>query len=369
MRGLRKFILLMSIPFCLVSGSLFAEPLLNGVATHQELGQDVFIGALYSESLSDNADTLFNVNQPMRIELKIVAEEGISARKFTRLWIEGMAINQRQDVLTAQADNVVLFDQLFKNRLIKNDHIALKNIPQKGVVIDVNGVHLGTIQNNDFFKLLLSTWIGRVPLSSGFRDGLLKVGNVDNALRSRFEQIAPSSSRKQAVAQWNAVASSSIASSASSKAQSSVAIIAAAPIPKPLPIEAPRLEIPIIASSSASSAPPVEEDEDEGPALTAQTLLARQFYISDVLQRVNGVIRYPSRALERKQEGSIRLLVVLNRAGDVLSTTYLEESRHTILNREAKDAIYRAAPFPVFPEAIPGSRLELSIPLRFVLPR
>ena len=44
-----------------------AEPLLNGLALHQELGNEQFIGALYSETLTDDADTLINSNSAMRM--------------------------------------------------------------------------------------------------------------------------------------------------------------------------------------------------------------------------------------------------------------------------------------------------------------
>lgn len=359
----------------------FAEPLLNGLSLHQELGQDIFVGALYSESLSNNADTLLNSTQPMRLELKIVVAEGMSARQFSRLWIEGMAVNQRADVLTAQAENVVFFDKLFNGRLAQNDHIVIRNTPNQGVSVEVNTHQLGVIKDAKFFNILLSTWIGRVPLSSGFRDGLLKMGDVDGSLRARFDSLQPSAARKQIIASWLQSASSSVAAisssskaaiSSSSRAQASSAPVIAAPIPAPmpLPIEAPKLELPVIAASSSSAAvEAVEPEEDEGPALTTQSLLARQFYISDVLQKVNEKVRYPSRAFERNQEGFIRVQVVLDRAGNVLSTSFIEESRYPLLNREANDAISRAAPFPPAPDAILGNRIEVSIPLRFVIPR
>lgn len=380
MNSLRRFLYSVIITFATWINVSSAEPLLNGLSVHQELGQDIFVGALYSESLSNNADTLLGSSQPMRLELKILAAEGLSARQFSRLWIEGMAVNQRADVLTAQAENVVFFDKLFNGRLAQNDHIVIRNTPSQGVIIEVNTHELGMVKDPKFFNILLSTWIGRVPLSSGFRDGLLKMGDVDSSLRSRFEAIQPSAARKQAIANWLQHASSSVAAVSSSKpassssraqASSAPAIVTPTPAPKPIPIETPKLELPVIAASSSSA--PVEEveevEEDEGPVLTTQTLLARQFYISDVLQKVNAKVRYPSRAFERKQEGFIRVQAVIDRSGNVISTSFLETSRFPLLNREASEAIFRAEPFPPIPEAISGDRIEVSIPLRFVIPR
>lgn len=373
-----------------------AEPLLNGMGAHQELGQEVFIGALYSDTLSDNSDVLLNSNIPMRMELKIVAPDGMNTRRFSRLWIEGMAINQKADVLTAQADNMVKFDGLFKGRFQTNDHIVFSSTPGNGVDISVDGVILGNIGDNQFFSMLLSTWIGKVPLSSEYRDSLLKVGNVNGGLRSRYQGITPSPARVAEVNKWTS--GGTLAKVASSKASSSkpkiddteLATAAKPEIPTlaATPIEKPQLEVPpIVEKPTTSAAPttvaavtptpkpkvvpvPVEEDEeDEGPALTAQSLLARQFYVSDILKKVFSKTRYPARALERGQEGSVRVAVVVDRKGNIVSTNILEESRFALLNKEAQEAISRAAPFPEMPAALPGSKFEFTVPIRFTLPK
>ena len=390
MRCIHKFNWLLALSLTLLCSLAKAEPMLNGIALHQELGQEVFIGALYSDTLSNNSDNLLNSNGSMRMELKIVAPEGMTTRRFSRLWIEGMAINNKPDLLTAQADNMVKFDGLFKGRFLSNDHIVFSSAPGNGVNISVNGVLLGNIKDNQFFSMLLSTWIGRVPLSSDYRDAILKMGNVDAGLRGRFAAIAPSTSRVAAINAWLApvevaAASSSKAaekssakasSSARSTAVESVAQVAKPVIPTPaMPaIEKPNLSLATAsASTSSASAKPVvqdeDDDEDAAPALTAQSLLARQFYVSDMLKKVFSKTRYPSRALDRGQEGSVRFGVVIDREGNILSLSPLEESKYDLLNREAGDAIKRAAPFPPVPEAISGSRFEFTVPIRFTLPQ
>src|SRR5690606_13939535 len=122
------------LAFCWSSLS-HAAPMLNGLAVHQELGNEIFIGALYSEVLSDDPQTLMSSNLPMRMELKIIAPDGIPLRRFSRMWIEGMAINNNSSLLTEQADNVVKFDGLFKGKLLQNDHIVFALTPNAGVDI------------------------------------------------------------------------------------------------------------------------------------------------------------------------------------------------------------------------------------------
>jgi protein TonB len=366
--------------------------MLNGIGVHQELGREVFIGALYSESLSNDADTLMNNIQPMRMELKIVAPDGLTTRRFSRMWIEGMAVNSKADVLTAQADNMVKFDGLFKGRFLKDDFISFINNPGKGVDIAVNGVLLGNISDNAFFSMLLSTWIGKIPLSSDYRDSLLKVGDVDASLRSRFNTISPTVTRTAEVKAWTgpqvevktAAVSSSSKSSASAKVET--AVIAKTELPKlDIPaLEKPALDIPVPATQAEKPAPvaaatastpakpvaaaKVEEEEEEGPALTAQSLLARQFYVSDAIKKIRSKTRYPQRALDRDQEGSVRVAIVIDREGTVLSTNILETSKFDLLNKEALEAIKRSAPFPALPAEIAGARFEFTVPMRWTLP-
>lgn len=373
-----------------------AEPMLNGIGVHQELGREVFIGALYSESLSNDPDTLINNVQPMRMELKIVAPDGLTTRRFSRMWIEGMAVNSKADVLTAQADNMVKFDGLFKGRFLKDDSISFTNNPGKGVDIAVNGVLLGNINDNAFFSMLLSTWIGKIPLSSDYRDSLLKVGDVDAGLRSRFSAVSPAATRTAEIKTWTgaqvevktAAVSSASKSSASAKVETAT-VVAKTELPKlEVPaLEKPALDIPVPATQAEKPAPvaaatastpakpvvvaaaKVEEEEEEGPALTAQSLLARQFYVSDAIKKIRSKTKYPQRALDRDQEGSVRVAIVIDREGTVLSTNILETSKFDLLNKEALEAIKRSAPFPALPAEIAGSRFEFTVPMRWTLPK
>jgi len=385
------FRVLISISLFIICQATRAEPMLNGIAVQQELGQEVFIGALFSESLSNDADTLINNTQPMRMELKIVAPDGLTTRRFSRMWIEGMAVNSKADVLTAQADNMVKFDGMFKGRFVKNDFISFANNPGRGVDIAVNGVLLGNIKDNAFFSMLLSTWIGKIPLSSEYRDSLLKVGDVDAGLRSRYNAISPSSARTAEVKEWTGVlvaveeAKSSAASSKSSAAAAKVAtaaVIAKTELPKlDVPaIEKPALDVPaptapvekaapaVAAAAPAPAAAKAEEEEEEGPALTAQSLLARQFYVSDAIKKIRSKTKYPQRALDRSQAGNVRVSVVIDREGNILNSNLLESSKFDLLNKEALDAVKRSAPFPVLPEEVSGARFEFTVPIRWTLP-
>jgi protein TonB len=331
------------------------------------LGKEVFIGALYSESLSNNADALMNTTQPMRMELKIVAPDGLTTRRFSRMWIEGMAVNSKAEALTAQADNMVKFDGMFKGRFVKDDIISFSNNPGKGVDIAVNGVVLGNIKDNAFFSMLLSTWIGKIPLSSDYRDSLLKVGAVNAGLNSRFAAISPTPTRTAEVKAWTGAQASSAKSSAPAKVAEVAAVAAVADKPA---VETPAAKPAAVAAAAKPATPPPAkvDDEDDGPALTAQSLLARQFYVSDAIKKIRGKTKYPQRALDREQAGNVRVSVVIDRSGNIVGSNLLESSQFDLLNKEALDAVKRSAPFPALPAEIAGGQFEFTVPIRWTLP-
>jgi len=351
--------------------------MLNGIAVHTDLGKEQFIGALYSNPLSDNADTLLASNQAMRMELKIVAPDGVATRRFSRWWIEGMAINNAPALLTEQADNMVKFDGLFKGRFLQNDVIVFSYEPNKGVNVSVNDVMLGNIASDKFFFMLMRTWVGRVPLSSDYKDNILKVGNVSADLKARFERIKPTKERSAEIAAWSKIKSpaelaaekekENVKSSAQASSADSAKQLAA------LKAEAAKVEAAKAAAAqkSVSSVAAVtpNNEEDEKPALTAQTLLARQFYVSDLLKKIFSSTRYPKKALDKNLEGNVRISVVINRQGNVISTSLLQSSGVDILDEAALEAVNKAAPYPATPDAVSGATFEFTAPLKFILPK
>jgi len=351
--------------------------MLNGMAIHVDLGKEQFIGALYSTPLSDNPDKLLANTQSMRMELKIVAPEGVTTRRFSRWWIEGMAINNSASLLTDQADNMVKFDGLFKGRFAPNDTIAFISEPGKGVNITINDVLLGNIASDKFFSMLLRTWIGKVPLSSDYKDGILKNGNISAELKSRFDKMKPSKERTTEVAGWSKIKSAADlaaekekekeAKEAAAKSSSSSSVDNAKQLAAQKAEQA-KAEAAKLAAQKAttSTVAATSDDEDEKPALTAQTLLARQFYVSDQLKKVYANVRYPKKALEKGQTGSVRLTIVINRQGSLVSASIAQASEFEILNEAALEAVNKTT-FSPMPDTITGTTFEFNAPLRFTL--
>ncbi|SHF62316.1 TonB family C-terminal domain-containing protein [Microbulbifer donghaiensis] len=368
-----------------------AAPLLNGLALEQQFNKDRYIAAVYSDTLGSSASVLLDNNTTRRLEVRVVADS-LSARRFRNQWMEGIAINNPGDTLSGQADNMVTFANLFKGRFVKGDQLAIDFDGNSGVTtVTLNGVTLGNIRNRDFFNTLLRAWIGPVPPSSDFRDGLLVAGQVSAGLRATYELLEPSSAR---IAQLTSEVAEAGEEPAAEPEVAAAEPVAAKPQPtKPkLAADIPPPTLAAIgnkpnaaANAAASPAQPKpqpakvatkpsapqqmadDEDEDEGP-LTADLILARQIYHSMLLRHTFKYIRYPKRAQERGQEGSVRMNVTIDSKGQVKDVQTLQESRYATLNREAREAVERAGPYPAAPPQLARDNYRFSVPITFRLP-
>lgn len=395
-------VLLSSLSFIglsLIAPALWADSLLNGLAIHKELNKEQFIGALYSDTLSNDASGLMASTGAKRMELKVVAKR-LSARRLNSMWIEGMAINNPTSLLADQAQSMVAFTALVKRSLRAGDVLSIRG-SDNSTTVTLNDIELGTIESEQFFDMVMRTWIGNVPLSSDFRDAILTNGSVDTELLARYEAITPTEARRQAIAKWLKPAAPAAELAAIKPAAPKPVITAAPEAPSIAP--PPVIEQPIIAAAPAIAAAPVEatapaepaptqapvevaaivddeellddefldedEYEEDAPVLTAESLLNRQLYHSQLLKWTYKYIRYPKRAVSRGHEGSVRVAVVIDREGNVKNVSEVESSKYSTLNKEALGAVNRAVPFPVIPEGIEGEEFAFSLPIVFRLPK
>ncbi|MCO1333243.1 TonB family protein [Microbulbifer sp. OS29] len=420
MKSIKIILSLLVFTFAL---SAKAAPVLNGLAIEKQFNKDLYIAAIYSENLARDSATLLDSNIPRRLEVRVIAGS-LPARRFRNQWMEAIAINNRGDTLSSQAENMVTFANLFKGRFLRGDQLGIDFAADTGLTtVALNGIHLGEIADPDFFNTLLRAWVGPVPPSTDFRDGLLSAGQVSGALVTTFESLVPSNERIAAlqlkkINQEKALAAQEPPTETSSPKPTldiadlpppTLALAATAPgaaalgaaamsgeIDTSIADEAPQEAAPGDSQSqtvdtSLLVATKAEEDielitvppedgplsaidteemmeEDEEAPLTADMILARQIYHSSLLRHTFRYIRYPKRAQERGQQGSVRLNVTIDSEGQVQEIQPVQESRFSSLNREARAAVRRAGPYPGVPSQLGTDTYSFSIPITFNLP-
>lgn len=381
----------------LTSGELGAAPDLNGVAAYSELGNELFIAALYAGQTGTNAQELINRSYPKRLELKILTNQGITQRQFSRIWRESVAINNSRDALIAQAENMVYFEELIRDRLESNDHLVIAYSPKRGVNISLNSVVLGRVNDDGFFTLLLRSWIGSVPSSTAFRDDLLNMNNPDSTLVSRFNAMSPRGARIEVAKRWLEATEPTPEPADEPPAFAKAEVLPVKPVAVKDKLQPTKeVEEPVFvtqtvlpadpvavqntpSNSAPGNLPTVVQEPMQKPVAPsvssepmqglskAQMLLAKQFYSADVFKKIYARVDYPRRAQQLRQTGSVRLSVVIDSAGNVKTVEPVEESDFVMLNKAALAAVHSAAPFAPLPEGLDIAELELSVPITFSL--
>lgn len=170
-----------------------AEPVLNGVSVYSELGSEQFIAGLYTSRTSSESKSILLDTNDQRMEVRVLANS-LLGNRFKRMWIEGVAINAGTEEMAKNSQFLADFSNMLALKLQRDDILSISRAGNT-TIIRVNNLELGRIPSGDFYNLLLRTWIGPVPLSSGFRDGLLTAGKVDEKTISIYSKINPTPER------------------------------------------------------------------------------------------------------------------------------------------------------------------------------
>ena len=144
------------------------------------------------------------------------------------------------------------------------------------------------------------------------------------------------------------------------------------------PAQAPPVETPVMAAGPAAPPPPsgaggragTQASREAGSAeATAAGGLpgASADYLSLLQAWLARHKEYPRRSRMRRQEGTALLRFVMDRDGRVLDFSIQRSSGHPDLDHEVEQMIRRAQPLPPIPADLRQARLELVVPVQFVL--
>lgn len=362
------------------ASSAQAAPRLNGMATHVQLGEEQFIAALYADTPSKDAKTLLLAEENKVMELRVLTDN-LFARRFQRMWIEGIAINAGTAEMEKHAQNLASFSNALKFKMTKGDILRIERAPaEKSTKVYLNQQLIETLPAANFFDLLLRTWLGPVPLSSQFKDALLASGTVDPDLAARFNATTPSAAR---IAEIGAATQKGVSAQPSPSTPVSTPDLAPAtpevataesqdqpkeiPAEIPPPVAEPEPEQLVTEATLFGNETILDDEDDSAYSFTAENVLSEQIYIAKLTKWTSNFVTYPRGALRNQQQGTVRLTVTLARDGRVKDVQILEKSEHDALNKAATRAVKSASPFPAVPDAITGEQFLFTVPVVFRL--
>ncbi len=365
---------------------------LNGLAAFEQLRKEYYIGALYLESPGADAAAIATLPGRKRMALHITADRW-PALRFAQQWNQAILINNSSQELNANVMDVLAFTSLPKDDLITGDRLIIDLMPNGGTRVTLNGAQMLQTRSDALFRLLLNTWIGARPSTSGFKNDMLKrpTDAAGAALLARYEALNASADRRKLVAGWAGKTEEAVAAAPAPAAEkpAAAAPAAAAPAPAPAPqvAAAPAPAQPVAPAPkpaeptpqpaaappqpapepAAVAAAPAPQPEEAAPKVdTAAQAALHTAYSNSLRKLIYGKLQYPKRAIQKEIEGLVVLRVSTDRNGQLVAAE-VAQSAHQVLDNAARDATIKAAPFPAAAAAMAGDRFVFMIPVVFKL--
>ena len=150
--------------------------LLNGSGTRYKGPFKVYVAGLY---LGKKANTLDEVvNQPGLKRISITMVRDIDAGELGKLLTRGVQDNMAPGEMSKLVPGLVRMGQIFSEykNLVTGDNFMIEWVPGSGTVITVKGKAQGEpFKEPEFFKAMMSIWMGPVPADFKLKDALLNV--------------------------------------------------------------------------------------------------------------------------------------------------------------------------------------------------
>jgi hypothetical protein len=161
------------IPQIIPATSDHAELKLNGAAMRILYGVvDTYIGKLYVENPTTDADALIASEEYKRMVYKIVLKR-VSGRRIAKAMYDALQLNVSREEAIKLEKRLQLLVTMFDSSLKKGEESYLEWVPSQGSRIVLNGVVKGIIPGKDFYDAILRIWIGDNPVGSTFKRQVL----------------------------------------------------------------------------------------------------------------------------------------------------------------------------------------------------
>jgi hypothetical protein len=144
--------------------------LLNGMGLRQKLFFNLYAGALYLESKSDDDSAILRADAPKRLVLHFLYKE-VNREKMVRSFRQGFKENTGAQMGELKPQISRLLDAL--EPMKKGDELSVTYVPGTGTTLALRGVDKLTIPGLDFAKAFFAIWLGPLPPTDDLKDGLL----------------------------------------------------------------------------------------------------------------------------------------------------------------------------------------------------
>ncbi len=159
---------------------------LNGAGIRFRFVVQVYTAGLYLTSQADTPEAVLAAPGPKR--LHVVMLRDIDATELGRLFSRGMQDNAPKEEFSKSVSGTIKMADIFsaKKRLAKGESFSVDYVPGVGTRVLVNGKASGElIAEPEFFRAMMSIWLGPNPADAALKQALLGKATVSNNPRQR----------------------------------------------------------------------------------------------------------------------------------------------------------------------------------------
>lgn len=147
---------------------------LNGAGVRSIFFIKMYVAGLYLAGKQTSTAAAMADANAKRIALNVVVDDADTGH-FLKGFRRGIEKNHSEKQMAELKERLEAFIHLFDNvrEVKKGNVIAFDWLPGSGTRVTFNGEELGRVAGEDFYRALLSIWIGEKPVSGDMKKGLL----------------------------------------------------------------------------------------------------------------------------------------------------------------------------------------------------
>ena len=147
------------------------ELLLNGAGVRRKFFFKLYVGSLYLDEKTQQAEAVVEADSPMAIGLDIISGK-INSDNMTEATLEGFekATGGNTQPLQGEIDR---FMGAFEEKIVEGDRFTLLYLPQEGVKVYKNGQLETTLAGLAFKRALFGIWLGEEPAQKSLKQDML----------------------------------------------------------------------------------------------------------------------------------------------------------------------------------------------------
>ena len=147
------------------------ELLLNGAGVRKKFIVKVYVGALYLSARADSAEAVTEMGGAKRMAMHFLHDE-VGADSILEAWRKGFEANLTASEAAALRGEIAKFITLFRT-VRSGERYDLDYVPGRGTVVSLNGMTVGSVTGEDFYRALLKVWLGPSPADKALKKSLL----------------------------------------------------------------------------------------------------------------------------------------------------------------------------------------------------